>query len=266
MRLVCPNCKANYEVPRHAVPIGGREVKCASCGHSWFQTRSKKSNDGELTEPENEVIKEDTEEVTSAASNQKKIDPSVIKILKEEAKREIEARDQERNKKNKPSKNKRSFKNPRNSEPATLTKDAILKHQSKDALAEAYANDVIPRARGEAQKILQAAEAYKKEVVAKAEGEASRFLAIYNEYKNAKSVTQERMYLETMEKVLADIDKVIIEKNAGSVDGSFISWPSIMICPEYLHISTRSFMRLKHLINVDFPQPDGPINDVTSLA
>ena len=64
--------------------------------------------------------------------------------------------------------------------------------------AEAYAND-IPRARGEAAKILQAAEAYKKEVVAKAEGEASRFLAIYNEYKKAKSVTQERMYLETME-------------------------------------------------------------------
>ena len=48
--------------------------------------------------------------------------------------------------------------------------------------AEAYANDVIPRARGEGQKILQAAEAYKKEVVAKAEGEASRFVSIYNEY------------------------------------------------------------------------------------
>jgi len=82
--------------------------------------------------------------------------------------------------------------------------------------AEAYANDVIPRARGEAEQILQQAEAYKKEVVAKAEGEASRFLAIYNEYKNARQVTQERMYLETMEKVLADIDKVIIDKNSGS--------------------------------------------------
>ena len=137
MRLVCPNCKANYEVPRHAVPIGGREVKCASCGHSWFQTRTKKSNDGELIEPENEVIKQDTEEVMSATSNQKKIDPSVIKILREEAKREIEARDQERNKKNIPSKNKRSLKNTRNSEPATLTKDAIIKNKSKDALAEA---------------------------------------------------------------------------------------------------------------------------------
>ena len=83
--------------------------------------------------------------------------------------------------------------------------------------AEAYANDVIPRARGEAAKILQAAEAYKKEVVAKAEGEASRFLSIFNEYKNAKEVTQERMYLETMEKVLADIDKVIIDRKAGGV-------------------------------------------------
>ncbi len=93
--------------------------------------------------------------------------------------------------------------------------------------AEAYANDVIPRARGEAQKILQAAEAYKKEVVAKAEGEASRFIAIYNEYKNAKAVTQERMYLETMEKVLADIDKVIIEKNAGSGVVPYLPLPEL---------------------------------------
>ena len=82
--------------------------------------------------------------------------------------------------------------------------------------AEAYANDVIPRARGEAARILQAAEAYKKEVVAKAEGEASRFLSIYNEYALAKEVTQERMFLETMEKVLADINKIIIDKNSGS--------------------------------------------------
>ncbi|RPG97259.1 MAG: FtsH protease activity modulator HflK [Candidatus Pelagibacter sp. TMED239] len=82
--------------------------------------------------------------------------------------------------------------------------------------AEAYANDVIPRARGEAAKILQAAEAYKKEVVAKAEGEASRFLSIYSEYAKAKKVTQERMYLETMEQVLADINKIIIDKDSGS--------------------------------------------------
>ena len=148
MRLVCPKCKANYEIPRHAVPIGGREVKCDSCGHSWFQTRTKKSNDEQLIEPENKTTKEETEEVASAASNQKKIDPSVIKILREEAKREIEARDQERNKKNIPSKNKRSLKNVRDSEPATLTKDAILKHQAKDALAEALEDNKTTKRSG----------------------------------------------------------------------------------------------------------------------
>ena len=93
--------------------------------------------------------------------------------------------------------------------------------------AEAYANDVIPRARGEAEQVLQQAEAYKKEVVAKAEGEASRFLAIYNEYKNAKQVTQERMYLETMEKVLADIDKVIIDKESGSGVVPYLPLPEL---------------------------------------
>ena len=135
MRLVCPNCKANYEIPRHAVPISGREVKCDSCGHSWFQTRIKKNNEEKLIEPESKNAEEDIVEIESAASHQKKIDPSVIKILKEEAKREIEARDRERTKQNTPPKN--NVKNIRNVEPATLTKDAILKRQSKDVLAEA---------------------------------------------------------------------------------------------------------------------------------
>ena len=57
----------------------------------------------------------------------------------------------------------------------------------------------------------------KNKLLQLAEGEASRFLAIYNEYEKAKQVTQERMYLETMEKVLADIDKVIIDRKAGGV-------------------------------------------------
>ena len=93
--------------------------------------------------------------------------------------------------------------------------------------AEAYSNDVIPRARGEAAKILQAAEAYKNQVVAKAEGEASRFISIYNEYAKAKEVTQERMYLETMEKVLAGIEKVIIEKNVGSGVVPYLPLPEL---------------------------------------
>ena len=93
--------------------------------------------------------------------------------------------------------------------------------------AQAYQNDVIPRARGEAAKILQEAEAYKKQVVARAEGEASRFLAIYTEYAKAKEVTKKRMYLETMEKVLADIDKVIIDKNAGTGVVPYLALPEI---------------------------------------
>ena len=81
--------------------------------------------------------------------------------------------------------------------------------------AEAYANDVIPRARGEAAQILQQAEAYKREVVALSEGEASRFLAIYNEYRKAKTVTQERMYLETMEKETLNVSVTLLKVNTG---------------------------------------------------
>ena len=137
MRLVCPNCKANYEIPPNAVPIGGREVKCDSCGHSWFQTRHKKTKETKLTKPDIKIANEDIIEVESSESNKKKIDPSVIKILKEEAKREIEARDRERTQKNISSKSKKSAKNVGDKEPTTLTREAILKHQSKDALAEA---------------------------------------------------------------------------------------------------------------------------------
>ena len=137
MRLVCPNCKANYEIPPNAVPIGGREVKCDSCGHSWFQTRHKKTKEKKLTKPDIKIANEDIIEVESSESNKKKIDPSVIKILKEEAKREIEARDRERTQKNISSKSKKSAKNVGDKEPTILTREAILKHQSKDALAEA---------------------------------------------------------------------------------------------------------------------------------
>ncbi len=93
--------------------------------------------------------------------------------------------------------------------------------------AEAYANDVIPRARGEAAQILQQAEAYKREVVALAEGEASRFLAIYEEYRKARTVTQERMYLETMEKVMADINKIIIDKKSGGGVVPYLPLPEL---------------------------------------
>ena len=76
------------------------------------------------------------------------------------------------------------------------------------------------------QKNSSASRSLQKEVVAKPK-EASRFLAIYNEYKNAKQVTQERMYLETMEKVLADIDKIIIDKKSGSGVVPYLPLPEL---------------------------------------
>ena len=82
MRLICPSCKANYEVPRTAVPIGGREVQCASCGHKWFQTRTKKTTDKKPTQLASKSSEENNIELENNASAQRKIDPSVIKILK----------------------------------------------------------------------------------------------------------------------------------------------------------------------------------------
>ncbi|MEE8516999.1 MAG: FtsH protease activity modulator HflK [Alphaproteobacteria bacterium] len=85
--------------------------------------------------------------------------------------------------------------------------------------AEAYRNDIIPRARGEAAKLVQDAEAYKQEVVARSEGDAKRFLSVYNEYKMAKEVTTQRIYLETMEEILRRTNKIIIDSAAGRGPG-----------------------------------------------
>lgn len=79
--------------------------------------------------------------------------------------------------------------------------------------AEAYKNDVIPKAEGRALKIIQEAEAYKEKVMADAQGQADRFLKVYNQYKSAKFVTKKRIYLETMEKIYKNSDKVILDKN-----------------------------------------------------
>jgi membrane protease subunit HflK len=77
--------------------------------------------------------------------------------------------------------------------------------------ALAYKNDVEPKARGEAQKVLQEAQAYMEQSIAQAKGESARFTAIREEYARAPQVTRERIFLETMERVLGDMDKVIID-------------------------------------------------------
>jgi membrane protease subunit HflK len=83
--------------------------------------------------------------------------------------------------------------------------------------AQTYANRVVPEARGRAAKVIQDAEAYREQTVADATGQASRFKQIYDQYKKAPDVTRERMYLETMERVLGGTDKTII--NTGPQGG-----------------------------------------------
>ncbi|MBP6013059.1 MAG: FtsH protease activity modulator HflK [Alphaproteobacteria bacterium] len=83
--------------------------------------------------------------------------------------------------------------------------------------AQRHANTIIPQARGEAAKIEQDAEAYKQQMITEAQGEAQRFLSILDQYKNAKEVTRERMYIETMQRVLGGTNKIIIENKSGVV-------------------------------------------------
>lgn len=77
--------------------------------------------------------------------------------------------------------------------------------------AEKYAQDLIPRARGAAQRILQDAEAYRDRVIADAEGQANRFLALLNEYEKAPKVTRDRLYLDAVEEVYKNSNKVILD-------------------------------------------------------
>ncbi|MFG1301825.1 FtsH protease activity modulator HflK [Xanthobacter sp. V3C-3] len=80
--------------------------------------------------------------------------------------------------------------------------------------AQTYANRVLPEARGEASRIENSAQAYRERTVVEARGQAARFLKIYDEYQKAKVVTRERMYLETMERVLGGLDKVVVDQPA----------------------------------------------------
>jgi membrane protease subunit HflK len=80
--------------------------------------------------------------------------------------------------------------------------------------AEAYANKIIPEARGHAAQIVQQAEAYRQKAIAEASGEAKKFSAVYAEYRKAPEITRKRMYLETMSQVLGGVNKVIVDEGA----------------------------------------------------
>jgi membrane protease subunit HflK len=97
--------------------------------------------------------------------------------------------------------------------------------------AEAYRNDILPRARGDAVRIRQEAEAYRSEITARAQGDADRFLAVYHAYQLAQDVTAQRLYLETMEEILKSAKKIIIDKPAEGQTGVLPYLP----LPDLLH-------------------------------
>ena len=104
--------------------------------------------------------------------------------------------------------------------------DAIKAREDKERLsfeAEAYANDIIPNARGSAARALQDAEGYRARVIADAEGEASRFTQILLEYEKAPGVTRQRIYIETLEEILANSTKVLLDTQDGG--GNLIYLP-----------------------------------------
>lgn len=97
--------------------------------------------------------------------------------------------------------------------------DAIKAREDKERQenqAEAYANAVVPKARGAAARLVEDAKAYRDKVIAEAEGETNRFLAVLTEYEKAPEVTRERLYLETVESVLGNVNKVMLDVEGGN--------------------------------------------------
>ena len=97
--------------------------------------------------------------------------------------------------------------------------DAVKAREDNERLkneAEAYANDVIPRARGKAARSIQEAEAYKERVIAEANGESNRFKQILAEYQKAPEVTRQRLYIETMESVMHNTSKILVDVSKGN--------------------------------------------------
>ncbi len=91
-------------------------------------------------------------------------------------------------------------------------------------VAQAYANQVVPEARGRAAQILQVAEGYQQQAIAEAKGQSARFLKVYDEYKKAPDVTRQRIYLETMERILGGSEKLIYDGGGSSSGQSVVPY------------------------------------------
>ena len=129
--------------------------------------------------------------------------------------------------------------------------DAIKAREDEQRLvneAEAYANEIIPKARGAAARLREESNAYKTKVIAKAEGEASRFVQLLTEYERAPAITRERLYLDSIEAVMSGTNKVMID-----ADGS----NSLMYLPIDQLLKNRPTTGLNDIIPREF-KPDNP--------
>lgn len=141
--------------------------------------------------------------------------------------------------------------------------DAIKAREDKQRLineAEAYANDIIPKARGAAARLTQESEGYKSRIISAAEGDVSRFTQILQEYKKAPQVTRQRLYLDAMETVMSDVDIAMIDVKSGN---------SLMYLP-LDKLGTKS-KTINRLINVRQPnsavtEPYNPANTPRSIG
>jgi membrane protease subunit HflK len=97
--------------------------------------------------------------------------------------------------------------------------DVLKAGQEKERVkneAQAYANDVVPRAEGAASRLREEAAAYKSRIVAQAQGDAQRFKSVLSEYQKAPQVTRERMYVDAMQEIYSNVTKVLVDSRQGS--------------------------------------------------
>ena len=137
--------------------------------------------------------------------------------------------------------------------------DAVKAREDKVRLvneAEAYSNDIIPKARGKAARMEQEAAAYRDQIIAQANGETARFLKVLTQYKKAPIVTRERLYLETMESVLGNSNKVMVDVKKGN---------NLMYLPlDRLQSRQGSGLTVQDLENMKQSLPDSTNNNSTS--
>ena len=123
--------------------------------------------------------------------------------------------------------------------------------------AEAYANDVLPSARGQAARLLEEANAYKEQVIAEAEGETARFLSVLAQYKLAPNVTRKRLYIDTMESVLSQSSKVVVDTKGNN---NLLYLPLDKLMQREAGAAPRATQA-----NRSYQQPQAPLQDEASL-